>query len=619
MLSSAYAFVEAIVVTPLGALSVVISAVLSSFFLNEKLTFFGWLGCALCILGSVIIALNGPQEQAVGQIRVFQSMFLSPGFLAWGSVLIAASLAIIFYFAPKYGKKQMIWYILVCSMIGGISVSVTTGLGAAIVQTAFGDNQFKFWFIYFLMAFVVITLITEVYYLNVALALFNTAMVTPTYYVVFTFFSIVTTIVLYKGLQSSASQIITLVMGFLVICVGITILQLSKIDPTNLSTKLDRRSTLLLQAAREKTQPADEKSLTGLEDPGMDTLRGSFGAFGSMIRARTVRRMSQNSRTSKHRMRSTGTYDPSSLSWASDQARAGSPIQGLPLNDPLSGLKRHSLYDAPVPRDDASSVLSFNSASPRPTNAQMKRPTIKFDIQDLIHQYDRPGTGDNRATHEHRATNNSPALRSSAIPTPSDSRIPQTVASQIPKLPPPPGSPLFHVEIPELSSGDLNLEDTKRKLFGITTEQKIHSAPPTVSSRFREGQLLDGLPRRKDSIKDAFDLSDLNDPDATLKTFPSVTDSAESEIVWDDAELERQKELAKARDRAKSLGKRYPRASADDDAEESRSLWNRESIGGGAIDMASDSTETEHDIMDTSLAGTAGGIRLVKPRKGPEL
>jgi hypothetical protein len=28
-------------------------------------------------------------------------------------------------------------------MIGGISVSVTTGLGAAIVTTAFGDNQVR--------------------------------------------------------------------------------------------------------------------------------------------------------------------------------------------------------------------------------------------------------------------------------------------------------------------------------------------------------------------------------------------------------------------------------------------------------------------------------------------
>ena len=39
--------------TPLGALSVVISAIMSSIFLDEKLTFFGWLGCALCIVRPV--------------------------------------------------------------------------------------------------------------------------------------------------------------------------------------------------------------------------------------------------------------------------------------------------------------------------------------------------------------------------------------------------------------------------------------------------------------------------------------------------------------------------------------------------------------------------------------
>lgn len=35
----------------------------------------------------------------------------------------------------------MIWYITVCSTIGGISVSVTTGLGAAIVTSVMGYNQ----------------------------------------------------------------------------------------------------------------------------------------------------------------------------------------------------------------------------------------------------------------------------------------------------------------------------------------------------------------------------------------------------------------------------------------------------------------------------------------------
>lgn len=104
----------------------------------------------------------GPREESVGQIRDFQKLFLAPGFLSFTGVLFVISLVIIFYFAPRCapgplafleysanhgskrrGKDNMLWYISVCSMIGGISVSVTTGLGAAIVTTAMGDNQVR--------------------------------------------------------------------------------------------------------------------------------------------------------------------------------------------------------------------------------------------------------------------------------------------------------------------------------------------------------------------------------------------------------------------------------------------------------------------------------------------
>lgn len=95
------------------------------------------------IVGSVIIALNGPQEQAVSTISEFQKLFFSVGFLVFGSIIIIISLVIIFFFAPKYGKDNMIWYIAVCSMIGGLSVSCIQGLGAAIVTTAKGNNQVR--------------------------------------------------------------------------------------------------------------------------------------------------------------------------------------------------------------------------------------------------------------------------------------------------------------------------------------------------------------------------------------------------------------------------------------------------------------------------------------------
>lgn len=549
---AAYAFVEAIVVTPLGALSVVVCAILSKFFLKEELTFFGWLGCGLCIIGSVVIALNGPKEESVGQIREFQKLFLSPGFIAYISVLIAASLVIVFYFAPRYGKRSMLWYIFVCSMIGGISVSVTTGLGAAIVTSAKGDNQFKYWFMYFLLAFVAVTLIIEVYYLNVALALFNTAMVTPTYYVIFTFFSMVTTVVLFQGLKASPTQIITIVMGFLTICVGITILQMSKVDPVQLS-KLDRRSTILLQAARSKTETMEEKGALGVEDPGIDALRGSFGTVGSIIRARSARRMSQSSRTTSYRTRPPGAAAPYQPTYN----------LGEQTNQEVNffeGLKRHQLYDAPVPR---------KSPSAESAHLPPHRQTIKFGDQDLVHQYHPPGTGDNTATHEQRSASR---------------RYPPTRTDS------------------DMQGASNILEDDatirgQTLLVPSTIESSAQSAPARSDSGFS-----------KDSTVNTSTIYSHMPSTSSQFSFPSVTDSARSSNTPTNSFLLAE-DNTRERQRAPSPKRTYPKGSAEDDREESVGLWSRqssdeESAGGG------------DPLSPSSLSSLNGGIRLVPQSHG---
>lgn len=58
----------------------------------------------------------------------------------------------------------MMPYISVCSLIGGISVSCTQGLGSAIITSIQGDNQVKNWFFWFLFVFVVVTLLVEYVY-----------------------------------------------------------------------------------------------------------------------------------------------------------------------------------------------------------------------------------------------------------------------------------------------------------------------------------------------------------------------------------------------------------------------------------------------------------------------
>ncbi|GAA5934991.1 uncharacterized protein JCM15063_003122 [Sporobolomyces koalae] len=388
----AYSFVDAILVTPLGAISVVVSNVLSHFFLNERLTTFGWLGSALCILGAVVIALNGPQEQTASTIKEFQKLFLSPGFLVWAGLVIVASLSLIFLVAPKYGKKHMLVYISICSLLGGLSVACTSGLGASILTSIRGDNQVKHWFFWFLLGFVVITLVSEVIYLNKALALFNTAMVTPTYFVLFTSATLVTSIILSKGFHIPATDIVTVVMGFLVICVGITLLQLSKIDPNEIKSQvLDRRSTVLLSASRAEASQHDgldarEKGLD-FEDPGIDTLRGTAGAIGSIHRAMSMRRgMSRAS------SRADSGFDPNEVMRRRNTGqgvRNGAPgaLGSGPQEMGMNLLTRHQLYDEPMPYD-ANDKISLHSGIPSPGLPNPPRSaTLKFAEEDRIHQY----------------------------------------------------------------------------------------------------------------------------------------------------------------------------------------------------------------------------------------
>jgi drug/metabolite transporter (DMT)-like permease len=168
----AYAFVDAILVTPMGALSVVVTAILSAIFLKERLSFVGKVGCFNCIIGSVVIVINAPSQSAVADIQDMKKLVIAPGFLSYAGVVIVGCVVIALWLGPKYGKKSMMVYLSICSLIGGLSVVATQGLGAAIVAQIAGKSQFKEWFLYVLLVFVVTTLLTEIIYLNVSYSIF---------------------------------------------------------------------------------------------------------------------------------------------------------------------------------------------------------------------------------------------------------------------------------------------------------------------------------------------------------------------------------------------------------------------------------------------------------------
>lgn len=55
------------------------SAVLSSYFLNERLNVHGKIGCLLCILGSTVMVIHAPQEEEVDTLSAMAEKLKDPG------------------------------------------------------------------------------------------------------------------------------------------------------------------------------------------------------------------------------------------------------------------------------------------------------------------------------------------------------------------------------------------------------------------------------------------------------------------------------------------------------------------------------------------------------------
>eukprot|EP00842_Homolaphlyctis_polyrhiza_P004219 jgi/Hompol1/4799/HPOL_003909-RA len=224
----AYAFAPTILVTPLGAISVVVSAILSIMFLKEKLNFSGTAGICLCVIGATIIVLHGPASTATDTIPAFMSFVMAPGFLTFACICLMLVVYLIFHIAPRYGHVHPVVYISVTSIVGSFLVNAAQGFGSSLVYTFKhweDNNQFLQWPIYPLIMFIAVAVVMQVNYLNKALSHFSTSIVTPVYFVFFSTATLTTSAVLYQGFNvATVVDGLSIVLGFLVIVIGVALL-----------------------------------------------------------------------------------------------------------------------------------------------------------------------------------------------------------------------------------------------------------------------------------------------------------------------------------------------------------------------------------------------------------
>ncbi|XP_057420373.1 probable magnesium transporter NIPA6 isoform X2 [Lotus japonicus] len=259
----AYIYAPAVLVTPLGALSIIVSAVLAHFLLEEKLQKMGMLGCLLCIVGSTVIVLHAPEEMSLSSVQEIWELAVQPAFLSYTAAAIAVTLALVLYIAPRFGQTNILVYVGICSVIGSLTVMSVKAIGIAMKLTLEGANQF-FYFQTWIFSTVAITcIIIQLNYLNMALDNFNAAVVSPIYYALFTAFTILASLIMFKDYSGqSISSIVSELCGFITVLSGTTVLHSTREpDPpaiTDLYTPLSPRVSWYIQGNGEPWKQKEE-------------------------------------------------------------------------------------------------------------------------------------------------------------------------------------------------------------------------------------------------------------------------------------------------------------------------------------------------------------------------
>lgn len=116
-------------------------------------------------------------------------------------------------------------YILICSLLGAFTVTACQGFGIGLKELIDGRYTYSKWLTFLCAMVIICCIIIQMVYLNRALDLFSTPIVTTIYYVLFTSCVLITSGILFREWEKlSLMDILTCLVGFSIITCGLILI-----------------------------------------------------------------------------------------------------------------------------------------------------------------------------------------------------------------------------------------------------------------------------------------------------------------------------------------------------------------------------------------------------------
>ena len=144
-------------------------------------------------------------------------------------MIILVTLSLIIYYGPHFGAKYIHVYISICSLLGAFTVTACKGLSIGLKELFTREFTFPVWLTLLCAIAIIVCVLTQMIYLNRALDLFSTPLVTTTYYVLFTTCVLITSGILFREWRLlTFVDIVACVVGFCITTCGLVLINYLK-------------------------------------------------------------------------------------------------------------------------------------------------------------------------------------------------------------------------------------------------------------------------------------------------------------------------------------------------------------------------------------------------------
>ncbi|KAJ3517552.1 hypothetical protein NLJ89_g438 [Agrocybe chaxingu] len=224
-----YAFAPASVVAPLGTFALMANCFFAPLLLGEYFRKRDLFGVAIAIIGAVTVVLASNASDTRLDPEALLRAICQTSFIVYSCTYVVGAITLGTLSEGRLGKRWVFIDVGLCALFGGFTVLSTKALSTLL--TSQWIEIFTQWITYPLIATLILTGVGQIRYLNRALMRFDSKVVIPIQFVLFTLSAIVGSAILYGDFRRAKfHEIVTFLYGCAATFTGVFIIAWSPMD-----------------------------------------------------------------------------------------------------------------------------------------------------------------------------------------------------------------------------------------------------------------------------------------------------------------------------------------------------------------------------------------------------